>query len=477
LCPLKGTALTVTREALVREFGAVIERGHGALFVGAGMSVAAGLPSWADLLKKPRREGAVPSAVKDLPLVAEYYTQSVPGGEERLLAHAIEFTAKKAAAVSPTRAHELLAQLPVSELWTTNYDDLLERDRSGLVVIASDDDLVTHRTSAGQRVIKMHGGMAPGPDGRPVFVDPVITRGHFEEYAESHPRMWSLLRSTFLTKSMLFLGISFDDPNLEVMLRLARSLSSPRSHYTVMRRPAEPVAQRLHQLRANDLEQSGISVLEVDSYDEIEPLLEELSRRTRPPAVFVSGSEKPSALDFTVVSRAIGSRLAELPIELHSLAGPAAGKVSHAFASTLRQHGQGSGADGIKFYFNSTNAHDKTYNAEVVGTRIYTPEADGALRQKALSRCRVLILIGGGGRTKTEIAEAMGMGIPVVPVAATGGHAHDLWAGLTLESSNLPVPSPELPEAQRHWAALAESDVNAVALAVQRLTRWASYLE
>lgn len=475
----EAPGLTVTREELVRNFGAVIERGHGALFVGAGMSMAADLPSWTELLKKPRREGSVPPAVTDLPLVAEYYTQQVPGGDERLRAHAIEFTAEKAATVHPTRSHELLGLLPVAELWTTNYDDLLERDRSEVTVIANDEDLVGHKGIAGKRVIKMHGGLVVDSEGTPTVAPPVITRRDFESYAKTHPRMWSLLRSTFLTKSMLFLGIGFDDPNLEVMLRLARSLESPRTHFTVMKKPSGAVPERLHSLRVNDLEKSGISVLEVGDYKEIEPLLEELMRRTRPSAVFISGSEQPESLDFTVVSRAIGSRLAELEVELRSLAGPAAGKVCYAFASTRRQHGEGSGAEAIKFYFNSGNAHDRAYDAEaeVVGTRIYTSEADGALREKAVSDCRVLVLIGGGTRTADEVRKAVEVGIPVVPAAATGGYARELWASHTLESSRLPVPESNLSEAERHWQALAEPDVNAVALAVQKLTRWASYLE
>lgn len=470
--------MTVTSEALVREFGAVIERGHAALFVGAGMSMAAGLPSWTELLRKPRREGNVPSAVKDLPLVAEYYTQQVPGGEERLAAHAIEFTARKAAGVNPTRAHKLLGKLPVAEIWTTNYDDLIERERPGVTVVARDSDLLIHQAASGKRLIKMHGGMTRQAEGRHVFVDPIITRRHFEAYADSHPRMWSLLRSTFLTKSMLFLGFSFDDPNLDVMLRLARSLESPRTHFTVMRKPVDATAQRLHNLRVNDLEQSGISVLEVSDYNEIEPLLSELNRRSRPPAVFISGSpDRSAAIDFTFTCRAIGSRLAELPIQLHSLAGPAAGKVSHAFASTVRQQGDVSGAEGVRFYFNSANARDKKYDTEVVGTRIYTTEVDAALRKKAMSNCRALTLIGGGERTRVEVAGAVAMGIPVVPAAATGGHAASLWEGMTLETSGLPIPSSVVEEAQRHWEALADPDINAVALAVQKLTRWASYLD
>jgi len=283
----------------------------------------------------------------------------------------MKVTAEKAKGTAPTRSHELLASLPVSELWTTNYDDLIERAKPDAVILARESDVISSRNNGGPRVIKMHGGML-WEGGRESFAEPVLTRGDFESYEVKRPRTWALLRSTFLTKSMLFLGFSFDDPNLEVMLRLARSLDSPMLHYTVMRKPTKPTESRLHDLRVRDLERSGIHVHEVASFDDIQPLLEELSRRTRPASIFISGSEDPSvSLDFTTVCKAIGSRLAELPVTLHSLAGPAAGKVSHSFASTRIKHDEGLAAEAIRFYFGSKTL-GSARGPTMLGTQVYT---------------------------------------------------------------------------------------------------------
>jgi hypothetical protein len=187
-----------------------------------------------------------------------------------------------------------------------------------------------------------------------------------------------------------------------------------------MRKPIKTLDQRLHDLRVRDLERSGISVYEVDSFDDIEPTLQELMRRTRPPSIFISGSPQDGiGVDFTATCRAIGSRLAELPIALSSLAGKAAGIVSHAFAATLRQRGHESAAETIRFYFNSPGK-TKSYRADVVGTQIYTQQTDDVLRRSAMKDCRVMVLIGGGTRTDSEIHIADDLGIPIVPVAATG---------------------------------------------------------
>ena len=469
--------MTISREDLVRQFGAIIERGHAALFVGAGMSLNAGLPNWSALMRQPRREAAVPTQVTDLPLVAEYYTHEVAGGPDRLKAHVLRVTAEKARAVRPTRSHRLLSDLPITETWTTNYDDLLERTKAGAVVVSREEDLVVLRSSPGSRIFKMHGGLVSRPDGEE-FIDPVITRTDYESYTTSHPRLWALLTSTFLTRSMLFLGFSFDDPNLEVMLRLARSLDSPRTHFTVMKVPDRPIDIRLHKLRVSDLERSAISVHEVDSYGDLEPLLEELVRRTRDAAVFLSGSERDGAvLDFTDLCRAIGSRLAELPISLQSLAGPAAGKISHAFARVLCQDGAVPAAQRIRFYYEQSGGAEKQYHASVIGTRIYTDTDASDLRGAALRQCRAMILLGGGGRTQLEVAAAEQQKIPVIPVAASGGFALQYWKDHRIHDSGLRIPQAHIEAAARHWAALGDDEINAVALAVQRLTSWANYLE
>ena len=47
--------------------------------------------------------------------------------------------------------------------------------------------------------------------------------------------------------------------------------------------------KRLHALRTADLEHSGVSVCEIDDYDQNTELLTQLLRRTRPARIFISG--------------------------------------------------------------------------------------------------------------------------------------------------------------------------------------------
>jgi len=87
-----------------------------------------------------------------------------------------------------------------------------------------------------------------------------------------------------------------------------------------------------------------------------------------------------------------------------------------------------------------------------------------------------MVVIGGGARTQMDIEAALDLHIPVVPAAA-GGKAAAYWATMSLATSSLPIPLADQSQARRHWAVLADTDVNSVAFAIHRLTRWGSYLE
>jgi hypothetical protein len=470
-------AVPITSEELVREFGRLTDAQGTSIFVGAGLSMSAGLPSWSDLLKGPRRQARVPARVTDLPLVAEYIAQNSAGGVAHLRDQVISATARTALQAAPSASHRLLAQLPVEDVWTTNYDDLIERAIADAVVVATDEHLVEARERAGKRVIKLHGGMVVA-GGVHAFVDPIITRSDFEDFENLKPRLWSYLRSTYLTKSILFLGISFDDPNVELMLRLARSLRASREHYTVMRRPSSDQGRRLHELRVHDLGEAGIEVHEIDDFNEIQLVLAQLVRRTRSPTLFVSGSDAAGLRDsFYNAARAIGSRLAELPISINSLAGPAAGALSAAFARTIRQEDAVDAANRIRFYFNAPT-RGSAKRPGTIGTQIYTQQDRLDLLATAMAECRAMLVLGGGGRTEEEVSRARALGLPVVPVAATGGYAERFWERETVATSGIPVPAAVRDMADRHWRSLAQhDDVNAVALAAHRFVKWANYVE
>ena len=155
--------MPLTQDELVRQFGPMVLAGTATLFVGAGLSQGAGYPGWAQLLDPIRSDASIPATLTDLPLLAEYYIQQVPGGRDRLNARLLQDLSSVSAA--PTSGHQHLATLKVAETWTTNYDCLIEEADQDLKVIVKDSDLAD-RGFAGRRLIKMHGALASGTTGR-----------------------------------------------------------------------------------------------------------------------------------------------------------------------------------------------------------------------------------------------------------------------------------------------------------------------
>jgi hypothetical protein len=276
----------IERFDLVEDFGQAVLSGNAALFLGAGLSRDAGLPGWGDLLDPIRQRCNVPEH-HDLPLVAEYIVNDPRGGRQALEDHIL--AALTSPARRPARSHRLVARLRVPEVWTTNYDELIETAMTTAgfnVALAVDEDTIREIASNSARTaIKMHGSIGGRP---PDWVaPPVITRTDYERYEDDHPRMWTVLRASYLSRMMLFLGFSFTDPNVEILLRLARTLGTAAGdrHIAVIKRPDPGEgddARRLHELRTADLQESGVRVCEISDYAENTEILTELLHRTRP---------------------------------------------------------------------------------------------------------------------------------------------------------------------------------------------------
>lgn len=467
----------VNRLELIDTFGAAVLEGNAALFVGAGLSLDAGLPGWSALLNPLRSDCGVPDELADLPLVAEYIEVDVrKGGRDRLEQHILDqiVTANPA----PSESHHLIRKLRVKEIWTTNYDELIEQAVPNAAVAVQEEDIRSIGT-AKATIIKMHGSADTSQ--RRWAKAPVITRSDYEAYEIARPRTWSLLRATYLSRTFLFLGFSFTDPNIEILLRLARTLGTNvhDRHMTVLRRPpADQSTQRqLHDLRVKDLESSGVRVLEIDEYHEIVPLLNDLVRRTRPPRIFIAGSQGPGIdggePDRNIIvpwcSAVANELIGETAWELTSLGGHAGWDVTSGVARARRAEGTYD-PDALTFHFRAKDEPPPQMDMRL-GTAVYTDLSREELVGQLLDECRAMVVIRGGGRTTEEIAWAQARGVGVIPVATSGGAARDYWIGC---ADTLPALGGQ-PVSQQTWQNL-NSDQNAVvARAAHALLRQAMY--
>jgi hypothetical protein len=461
--------MPISRSDLVASVGEACDLGTAALFVGAGLSRSAGLPGWGELLKGPCQEAGVPfKEITDLPLLAEYLILSGDYGRPKLEQHILQSVT--GSATQPTDVHRAIARLPIDQIWTTNYDTLIEQSIPGVNVVDLDRD-IKRISSSSRSVIKMHGSVSTAQP--PAWTSPpVITRSDFETYETSHRRTWAMLLAAHLSRTFLFLGFSFADPNVEILQRLARvhGTATGNRHMTVMRRPdpSKKSKARLHELRVNDLEASGVRVHEVGDHGELDSLLSDLVRRTRPPTLFLSGS---SASDrFDSICRAVAQELAGMTDwQICSLGGPAGWETTKAIARIRRAEGTYDPAR-LVFQFRRHERPAPTMD-ERVGTAVFSDQKRKSLVNGLLDESRALIALGGGARTAEEIKWAETRGVGIVPLAASGGAAHSYWKRF----ASAPPPLGGRPTDRRTWKRLNSDNTAAAARAAAELVSQAMY--
>lgn len=193
-------------DTAARELADRARSGELALFLGAGVSVPAGLPSWSELLGRLAEE-----------LDPEELAQLSPLDQAELLQVLDpEFQQRVATTVrerrTPSLSHVLLAGLGCREVVTTNYDSLYE------TAVAApggrEPSVLPWQSAVGAQpwLLKLHGDLA-----RPTSI--VLTRGDFVRYDAFRRPSGSLLQALLLTRHVLFVGASLRDDNVIRLLR------------------------------------------------------------------------------------------------------------------------------------------------------------------------------------------------------------------------------------------------------------------
>ena len=108
------------RSVFLKDYVRAIREEAAGLFVGAGLSRPAGFVDWRGLLRPLADELNLDVAREhDLVRVAQYHVNRHSNRNDLAQAILNEFSSRTAAV---TENHRILARLPVSVYWTTNYD-------------------------------------------------------------------------------------------------------------------------------------------------------------------------------------------------------------------------------------------------------------------------------------------------------------------------------------------------------------------
>jgi hypothetical protein len=466
--------MTISRNELIDEFGSASDLGNAVLFIGAGISCGAGLPNWDELIDEPRKECQIPE-LQDAPMVAEYIENDESYGKRRLERHVLDKIAGvPAGSIECNENHELISRLDVQEIWTTNYDRLLEQACPDAAVVFNDDNL--HEAGTKEKtIIKMHGSISANCE--QWDSSPVLTRTDYEMYESTNPRLWSFLRGTYVSKVMLFLGFSFRDPNVGMLLRLARQMGTAGSdrHLAIMKKPDEEGEAKEYELHVKDLEKSGIRVCTITDYHELTGILSDLSVRTRKNHVFISGSyqdtdDAESQQSFQDICEQIGSEIADIQnINVVSLGGQTGWYVSKQVFTRQKANNR---YDPSQILIYTRQKKEPSRQLEDrIGTLVNSQLEREDLVNHILSDCRAFLVITGHDRTKQEIEWAKEHRVGIIPVASEGGAAKDYWEEV---KDNLPLLGGK-PIDPADWKQLANTNKGVVSHAVSKLLRQATF--
>jgi len=403
-------------ERLIEGFSQAAFERNAAWFIGAGVSIPSGLMTWTQLLSPLAKELDIElNAHDDLPAIAQYYINKASGNRGPLVQYMKRCLDVRS---EPSTYHLEIARSSAATIWTTNYDRLMEDALSGLRtrVRVRESDFVELTDPGTVEIIKAHGSF--GVSGADEFV---IASEDYEDYAQHRPAMMARLRADLLTKSFLFVGYGYGDPNIRTVMVEARRLSQramlPHWMLSVAVSDSKVEEARRQQLWKADLERIGIRCLLVENYKQVERIVARVARRSRGPTIYVTGAhgaDDPRSAD---IGRMMASPEAPSTILLD---GQSTG-VSRAVLSAFQEAAVQNKLDlneRLRFYPNPYAANPRFSN---------DPSLLPVLKQwrgAMLRQAHTVLAFDGGMGTRAETGIAFDLGCCIVPVpSAADGSA------------------------------------------------------
>lgn len=428
-----------------REVSAFIDRyvkeirdNNAAIFAGAGFSKSAGYVDWKSLLRGIAEElGLDIDKEYDLVSLAQYCCNK--NGNRSIINDLIfeEFSKEK----TIDENHKIIARLPVFTYWTTNYDSLIEDalvEAQRIVDVKYNNKQLSvtkpHRDAI---VYKMHGDKS-NPD------EAILIKDDYERYYREHAPFITALSGDLISKTFLFIGFSFTDPNIDHILsriKIDYGKQNDRQHYAVMRRVKESdysdraeyeYAARKHDFFIEDLKRYNIRALLIDEYNEITEILNEINKRLNYNNVFISGS----AAEYGEYSKKEGIELIELLSnkliagDCNIISGFGVGVGSAVITGALRE-----------IYINRSSVNDGRLLLRPFPQGIADEDTRQALwkryREDMISRAGVSVFLFGNKLEEGKVVLANGMKSEceiaveqhnlLVPVGCTGYMAQEIW--------------------------------------------------
>jgi hypothetical protein len=189
-------------------------------FVGAGFSLNATLPpgkqmpDWGMLTEYLAEITHVPAELGGLKIASAFEKKF---GRVQLI-EAIR-KALNIGYIKPGEAHKSFVDLPFDTIYTTNFDLLLEDAFTNIHKpfrsLVGDKQISFHGGPFDINIIKMHGDLR-----HEEYI--VITYEDYKNYLDNYPVIATHLSASLITRTPLFIGYSFSDPDFENIRRVIK---------------------------------------------------------------------------------------------------------------------------------------------------------------------------------------------------------------------------------------------------------------
>lgn len=442
-----STQAVRNKEAFLREIGKELEQDNVAIFAGSGLSAPAGFVSWGELLRPIVKDlGLDVDKEHDLVTLAQYHLNENVLNRNQLNKRLIEEFSKSA---EITENHQILARLPIYTYWTTNYDKLIEKslEITGKIpyVKYTKKHLALTKPRRDAVVYKMHGDI-DHPD------EAILTKDDYESYHVKMDQFITALSGDLVSKTFIFIGFSFTDPNLDYILSRVRVSydNSQRTHYCFLRNVTQEkdeieadysYRQRKQELFCGDLNRFNIKAILVDNYSEINEILHTIENRHRQKSIFISGAAHEYGAWSSDVAQHFVHKLSQRIIQ-----------TNHKIVSGF---GLGVGSAVISGSLEQIYMHPHTSRSDQLVLRPFPQQVFGSTdlkevwyryRKDMISYAGVAIFLFGNKTQDGATVKSNGMqqefdiakeaGLVLLPVGATGYISEDLWAEGRVEIHN-----------------------------------------
>jgi hypothetical protein len=180
------------------------------IFSGAGIGRSAGLPDWKGLLLALAHDAGLDETSRarfeELDVLDQAALLANRMGDDVLrnkIASLLE-------APHHGLSHGLLANLPVTEIATLNFDELHELAAAGA---GYDLSILPYEPVTGRWRLKMHGAIKAGQRN-----DIVLTRSQYLAFSEHRASLTGLVQALLVTRHMLFIGFAFRDDHFHSVI-------------------------------------------------------------------------------------------------------------------------------------------------------------------------------------------------------------------------------------------------------------------